>query len=287
MSADGFLQAPPPGAAPDWTIDQGFDAYTDEEHRIWVSLYDRQAEVLQGRAAEPFLRGLEALDLRGDGIPDFRRLNEQLRALTGWTVVAVPGLVPDAVFFEHLAARRFPAGRFIRRPDQLEYLQEPDVFHDVFGHVPMLTDPAYAENLAAYGAGGLRIMDSGLLHHLARLYWYTVEFGLLDGPDGLRIYGAGILSSESESVFALEDPSPNRLGLDIERVMRTPYVIDDFQQTYFVIPSMQGLIDATLQDFGPIYARLRNAPDLEITAVLPEDRAFTRGTQAHARRAAR
>ena len=283
MSADGFIEAPPFGAAADWTVDQGFDAYTAEEHRSWLTLYDRQLEVLQGRAAEPFLRGLEALDLRGEGIPDFRRLNEQLTALTGWTVVPVPGLVPDAVFFEHLANRRFPAGRFIRRPDQLDYLQEPDVFHDVFGHVPMLTDPAYAENLAAYGAGGLRIMGSGLLHHLARLYWYTVEFGLVDGPEGLRIYGAGILSSESESIFALEDPSPNRLALDVERVMRTPYVIDDFQQTYFVIPSMQGLTDATLQDFDPIYARLRGAPDLEIADVLPGDRVFTRGTQAHAR----
>ena len=288
MSADGFLDAPPPGAAPDWTIDQGFDAYTAEEHRTWLTLYYRQTEILQGRAAEPFLRGLEALELRGQGIPDFRRVNEQLKALTGWTVVAVPGLVPDAVFFEHLANRRFPAGRFIRRPDQLEYLQEPDVFHDVYGHVPMLTNPAYAENMAAYGAGGLRIMGSGLLPQLARLYWYTVEFGLLDSPEGLRIYGAGILSSESESIYALEDPSPNRLGLDIERVMRTPYVIDDFQQVYFVIPSMQGLIDATLQDFDPIYERLRGAPDLEIAAVLPTDRVFTRGTQAYARgRAAR
>ena len=282
MGADGFSETPPPGAAADWTIDQGFDAYTDEEHRTWVTLYERQAEILPGRAAEPFLRGLEALDLRGDGIPDFRKLNEQLRARTGWTVVAVPGLVPDAVFFEHLANRRFPAGRFIRRPDQLDYLQEPDVFHDVFGHVPMLTDPAYAENLAAYGAGGLRIMGSGQLHRLARLYWYTVEFGLIESPQGLRIYGAGILSSESESVFALDDPSPNRLGLDIERVMRTPYRIDDLQQVYFVIPSMQGLIDATLQDFDPIYERLRGAPDLDIAAVLPTDRVFTRGTQAYA-----
>ncbi|HEX8570392.1 MAG TPA: phenylalanine 4-monooxygenase [Caulobacteraceae bacterium] len=283
MSADGFNPAPPPGAGADWTIDQGFDAYTPDEHRTWLALFDRQREVLEHRAAEPFLRGLEALDLGGDGVPDFRRLNEQLKRLTGWTVVAVPGLVPDAVFFEHLANRRFPAGRFLRSPEQLDYLREPDVFHDVFGHVPMLTDPAYAENMAAYGAGGLRIMGSGLLPKLARLYWYTVEFGLVEAAEGLRIYGAGILSSESESVFALEDPSPNRLGLDIERVMRTPYRIDDFQQVYFVIPSMQGLIEATLQDFDPIYARLPHSPDVEIAAVLPEDRVFTRGTQAYAR----
>jgi phenylalanine-4-hydroxylase len=288
MSADGFLNAPPPGAAADWTIDQGVEGYSPEEHRTWLTLYDRQTEILQGRAAEPFLQGVEALELRGEGIPDFRRINEQLKAMTGWTIVAVPGLVPDAVFFEHLANRRFPAGRFIRRPDQLEYLQEPDVFHDVYAHVPMLTDPAYAENMAAYGAGGLRIMGSGLLPQLARLYWYTVEFGLVESSEGLRIWGAGILSSEAESIHALEDPSPNRLGLDVERVMRTPYIIDDFQQVYFVIPSMQGLIDATLQDFDPIYARLRGATDLEIAAILPTDRVFTRGTQAYARgRAAR
>ena len=273
---------PPPGVAADWTVDQGWAAYTPEEHRTWLMLYDRQSEILQNRAAPAFLEGLRRLDLRGDGIPDFRRLNERLEPLTGWRVIAVPGLVPDQVFFDHLAQRRFPAGAFIRRPDQLDYLEEPDVFHDVFGHVPMLTDPAYAENLQAYGAGALRILGSDLLPRLARLYWYTVEFGLLDTPAGLRIYGAGILSSAAESVFALEDPSPNRLGLDLERIMRTPYRIDDVQQVYFVIPSTGELIEQTLQDFDPLYARLRTLPDLPIDAVLSTDRVFTRGTQARA-----
>ena len=274
--------SPPPGVAADWTVDQGWAAYTPEEHRTWLMLYDRQSEILQNRAAPAFLEGLRRLDLRGDGIPDFRRLNERLEPLTGWRVIAVPGLVPDQVFFDHLAQRRFPAGAFIRRPDQLDYLEEPDVFHDVFGHVPMLTDPAYAENLQAYGAGALRILGSDLLPRLARLYWYTVEFGLLDTPAGLRIYGAGILSSAAESVFALEDPSPNRLGLDLERIMRTPYRIDDVQQVYFVIPSTGELIEQTLQDFDPLYARLRTLPDLPIDAVLSTDRVFTRGTQARA-----
>jgi phenylalanine-4-hydroxylase len=282
MSADGFA-GPPPGARPDWTIDQGWDSYTPAEHQVWITLYERQAKLLPGRAADPFLKGLEALDLHRAGIPDFARINEELRRLTGWTVVAVPGLVPDDVFFDHLANRRFPAGQFIRKPEQLDYLQEPDIFHDVFGHVPMLTDPVFADYMQAYGEGGRRAMGLGRLHNLARLYWYTVEFGLLQTPAGLRIYGAGIVSSLAESLFALEDPSPNRLGFQLERVMRTPYRIDDFQQVYFVIPSLQALLDATLQDFAPIYARLEQASDIPIEAVLPQDEVFTAGTQAYAR----
>jgi phenylalanine-4-hydroxylase len=186
------------------------------------------------------------------------------------------------VFFDHLANRRFPAGQFIRKPDQLDYLQEPDIFHDVFGHVPMLTDPVFADYMQAYGRGGQRAMELGQLHNLARLYWYTVEFGLLATPQGQRIYGAGIVSSLAESIFALDDPSPNRLGFDLERVMRTPYRIDDFQQVYFVIPSLQALLDATLQDFAPIYRRLAKAQDVAIEAVLPADKVFTAGTQAYA-----
>ena len=283
MSADA-PSGPPPGARADWTIDQAWDRYTETEHQVWITLYERQAQLLPGRACEPFLKGLDALDLHRTGIPDFARINEELRRLTGWTVVAVPGLVPDDVFFEHLANRRFPAGQFIRRPDQLDYLQEPDVFHDVFGHVPMLTDPVFADYMAAYGQGGLRALHLGRLRNLARLYWYTVEFGLLETPQGLRIYGAGIVSSHAESRFALDDPSPNRLGFDLERVMRTPYRIDDFQQTYFVIPSLQSLLDVTVNtDFAPLYARLAKAADIPLAAIEPGDRVFTRGTQGYAR----
>ena len=284
MSADGVTLAPPAGARPDWTIDQGWEAYSQAEHDVWITLYERQTALLPGRACDPFLRGLDALDLHRSGIPDFKRINEELMRLTGWTVVAVPGLVPDEVFFDHLANRRFPAGQFIRKPEQLDYLQEPDVFHDVFGHVPMLTDPTFADYMAAYGQGGLRAMSMGRLHNLARLYWYTVEFGLLETPQGLRIYGAGIVSSHAESIFALDDPSPNRLGFDLERTMRTPYRIDDFQQAYFVIPSLQALLDATLADFGALYVYLAGAKDIPIDAVLPSDKVFTRGTQAYARR---
>ncbi|PTT79277.1 phenylalanine 4-monooxygenase, partial [Pseudomonas sp. HMWF010] len=193
-----------------------------------------------------------------------------------------PGLVPDDVFFDHLANRRFPAGRFIRKPEELDYLQEPDIFHDVFGHVPMLTDPVFADYMQAYGEGGRRALDLGVLANLARLYWYTVEFGLMQTPQGLRIYGAGIVSSRSESIFALEDTSPNRIGFDLERVMRTPYRIDDFQQAYFVIDSIQTLQEVTLQDFAPIYERLAGAADIGIAEMLPGDSVLTRGSQAYA-----
>ncbi|MEO7025960.1 MAG: phenylalanine 4-monooxygenase [Caulobacteraceae bacterium] len=274
--------SPSPDARPDWTIDQGWGAYSDDEHQVWTTLYERQHALLPGRACDAFLKGLDALDLHRGGIPDFDRINPELRRLTGWSVVAVPGLVPDEVFFDHLANRRFPAGQFIRKADQLDYLQEPDIFHDVFGHVPMLTDPTFADYMRAYGEGGGRALGLSQLHNLARLYWYTVEFGLLETPAGLRIYGAGIVSSRGESVFALDSPSPNRLGFDLERVMRTPYRIDDYQQTYFVIPSLKALLDATLRDFGPIYASLKGAADIPIAKVGADDRVFTRGDQSYA-----
>lgn len=278
---------PPPGPAPDWTIPQGWASYTKEDHQVWVTLYERQAAVLPGRACDAFLKGLDALDLHGGGIPNFEIMSDKLEALTGWRVVAVPGLVPDDVFFEHLANKRFPAGNFIRRPDELDYLEEPDVFHDVFGHVPMLTDPTFAAFMQAYGEGGRRAMTLGQLHNLARLYWYTVEFGLMQTPEGLRIYGAGIVSSKAETIFAVEDPSPNRIGFDLERVMRTLYRIDDFQQVYFVIPSIEALQEAAFEDFGPLYKRLASLPDIGIEQIEPSDTVFTRGTQSYARRGGR
>jgi phenylalanine-4-hydroxylase len=283
MSADGFSNGPPPGAAADWTIDQGWENYAQAEHDVWITLYERQTALLPGRACDEFLRGLDALDLHRSGIPDFKRINEELQRLTGWSVVAVPGLVPDDVFFDHLANRRFPAGQFIRKPQELDYLQEPDIFHDVFGHVPMLTDPVFADYMQAYGQGGQRALGLGRLANLARLYWYTVEFGLMETKAGLRIYGAGIVSSRTESIFALDDPSPNRIGFDLERVMRTPYRIDDFQQVYFVIPSIQTLQEVTLRDFGPLYDRLAGASDLGIAEITSADRVITVGTQAYAK----
>ena len=281
------FEAPPEGAAADWTIPQNWAAYTDVEHETWNTLYARQMKILPGRACEAYMRGLDALDLNMGGIPDFEVMNPKLQALTGWTVVCVPGLVPDDVFFDHLANRRFVSGQFIRKPDQLDYLQEPDIFHDVFGHVPMLTDPDFAAYMEAYGKGGQRAQSLGMLKNLARLYWYTVEFGLMKEADGLRIYGAGIVSSATESVFSLEDASPNRLGFDLERVMKTLYRIDDFQQVYFVIDSIEELKAVTLKDFGPLYERLKGAEDLPIETILPSDQVFTRGTQAYAHKGGR
>lgn len=274
----------PPGAAPDWTVPQEWESYTPAEHAMWDRLFARQSAMLPGRAAQAFLDGIGVLRMDKPGIPDFRALSERLMALTGWQVVAVPGLVPDDVFFEHLANRRFVAGRFIRTPDQIDYLQEPDVFHDVFGHVPLLAHPVFADYMQAYGAGGLRSIGFGALHKLARLYWYTVEFGLIREAGGLRIFGAGIVSSHGESVFALDDPSPNRIGFDLLRLMRTNYRIDDYQQSYFVIDSFDQLLrDTRDTDFGPVYARLEGLSDLATDTVLPEDLVITRGTQDYAK----
>ncbi|ATY34726.1 phenylalanine 4-monooxygenase [Sphingomonas psychrotolerans] len=278
------LDRPPEGAAADWTIPQNWQAYTAEEHATWDILFERQAKLLPGRAAQAYLKGLDALRLSESGIPDFEELSERLMKLTGWQVVAVPGLVPDTVFFDHMANRRFVAGNFIRRPDQLDYLQEPDVFHDVFGHVPMLADPVFADYLEAYGRGGVRAMELGALKQLGRLYWYTVEFGLVREAEGLRIYGAGIVSSSAESRFALEDPSPNRIGFDLRRVMRTEYRIDDFQQNYFVIPSFEELLRVTIEtDFAPLYEEILPLPDIPVAEILPTDEVITYGTQEYAR----
>ena len=273
----------PPEAAEDWTIPQQWERFSADEHAVWDTLFARQSAMLPGRASEAFLRGLDVLRLDRPGIPDFAALNERLMAATGWQVVAVPGLVPDDVFFDHLANRRFVSGNFIRRTDQLDYLQEPDVFHDVFGHVPMLADPVFADYMQAYGKGGLRSLGFGALHKLARLYWYTVEFGLVRENGGLRIYGAGIVSSYGESIFALDDPSPNRIGFDLERIMRTEYRIDDYQQNYFVIDSYEDLLRTTVDtDFAPLYARLETLPDIAIAEIVDGDDVITRGTQAYA-----
>ena len=270
-----------PPERPDWTIDQGWERYTATEHGVWKTLFERQSRLLPGRACDEFVHGMEELPIGPEQIPDFRRLSDILMQRTGWQVVAVPGLVPDDVFFEHLANRRFPAGHFIRKPDQLDYLEEPDVFHDVFGHVPLLMHPAIADYIQAYGVGGLRAKQLGMLDQLSRVYWYTVEFGLLQQKEGLRIYGAGIASSAAESVFALDDPSPHRLRFDLERVMRTRYRIDDFQETYFVIADLDELLELAHIDFAPIYARVAAAAEIEPGTLLAGDSALSRGSGAY------
>jgi len=283
MANDTHVLSTPPEGAPDWTIPQNWADYTAEDHATWDTLFARQSKLLPGRASNAWLRGLDVLKLSKPGIPDFEELSERLTKLTGWSVVAVPGLVPDDVFFDHMANRRFVAGNFIRRPDQLDYLQEPDVFHDVFGHVPMLADPVFADYLAAYGRGGQRALGLDALKYLGRLYWYTVEFGLIAEPEGLRIYGSGIVSSYAETRFALDDPSPNRIALDLARVMRTEYRIDDFQQNYFVIPSFEELLRLTVEtDFAPLYEELKALPDIPVARIEPDDVVITEGTQEYA-----
>lgn len=256
----------------DWVIDQGFGDYSIADHAIWRDLFMRQSHLLPGRACTEFMEGLQGLGVVADRIPDFEKLSAILTRATGWRIVAVPGLVPDDVFFRHLSERRFPATNWIRRRDQMDYLQEPDVFHDVFGHVPILMNPIFADYLQAYGRGGLKALRLGALPLLARLYWYTVEFGLIKTTEGLRIYGSGIVSSFSESRYCLENSTPLRLGFDLLRIMRTRYRIDDFQETYFVIDNFDQLFDATAPDFAPLYEQVASLPEINPGAAISNDR---------------
>jgi len=265
----------------DYTIDQRWDTYTPEEHDRWDRLFKNQLEVLPGRACREFLDAVEQLELSRAGIPDMEELSDRLEKITGWRVVPVTDLVPDDIFFDHLANRRFPAGAFIRPEEEFDYLEEPDIFHDIFGHVPLLANPVFADFMEAYGKGGNRALELGQLKNLARLYWYTVEFGLIRTDEGLRIYGAGILSSPHESVFSLEDESPNRVGFDLQRIMQTKHIIDDFQQTYFVIDSFEQLLETCYKDFGDIYASVKGRPDYEAHELVDGDHILTRGTREY------
>jgi phenylalanine-4-hydroxylase len=283
MSSDPFIRSglKPHQIPADFIVDQNFNAYSPADHETWSRLHQRQAELLRGRVCDAFFAGLSALGIAADGIPDFGAINRVLKPATGWEVVAVPGLVPDRVFFTHLAQRRFPAGFWIRRPEEFDYIEEPDIFHDVFGHVPLLMNPAYADFVAAYGEAGLRLSEPEDLARLARLYWYSVEFGLIETAVGLRIFGAGIASSPGETLFALESASPHRIGFEAVRVMRTRYRIDDYQQSYFVLPSfeaMPALDEASLQ---AAMARARAGADIDPSVVLPRDRVLQRGDGSH------
>jgi phenylalanine-4-hydroxylase len=255
---------------PDYTVDQDYGAYTEAQQDRWRRLYRRQIELVPGRACDEYATALHGLDYAA-GIPRFEAVSRKLEAATGWRLVAVPGLVPDLVFFEHLAARRFPVTWWIREESEFDYIVEPDVFHDFFGHVPMLFTPFFADYMQAYGRGGLKAEGLGALRWLSRLYWYTVEFGLVRGSRGLRNYGAGILSSPSEIDYAVRSPAPRRLAFDLVRIMRTLYRIDAFQETYFVIDSFQQLLEATAPDFAPLYSRLAGLEDLAADAALPQD----------------
>ncbi len=261
------------GMLADYTVEQDYASYDEAAQGRWRRLYARQMKLVPGRACPEFLRVIETLDYE-QGVPRFAEVNQRLSAATGWQVVAVPGLLPENVFFGHLAARRFPVTVWLREESEFDYIVEPDIFHDFFGHVPLLFDPVFADYMQAYGRGGLKAEGLHALEYLARLYWYTVEFGLIDTPQGLRIYGAGILSSPSEIDHALASPEPRRIAFDLRRVMRTRYKIDSFQQSYFVIDDFGQLFRETAPDFTPIYQQVAAQSTLAAGEVLPGERLF-------------
>lgn len=262
---------------PDFTLDQPLDRYSEAEHDRWRRLYARQMALMPRYAVKEFLDSIEQLDV-ARGIPDFARVNRVLGRLSGFQIAAVPGLIPDEKFFDHLANRRFPVTWWIRDERELDYLEEPDVFHDFFGHVPLLAHPVFADYMVEYGKAGPRAIAMQAMPLLARLYWYTIEFGLIHTAAGLRVYGAGILSSSGETVYAIDSDVPNRIAFDLERVLCTEYRIDAFQESYFVIDRFEQLFAETHKPFAPLYEKLRNRPPIAPNAVLPTDRVLHRGT---------
>ena len=256
---------------PDYTVLQDYERYTAAEQDLWKRLYARQSALVPSYACDEFIEILAALNF-GAGIPHFDAINARLFPATQWTLVAVPGLIPDDVFFTHLANRRFPVSVWLRKPEEFEYIVEPDIFHDFFGHVPLLFNKFFADYLEAYGKGGVKAKGLDALDYLARLYWYTVEFGLIRTPKGLRSYGAGILSSAGELPYCIQSPKPHRIKFDLLRVMQSKYKIDTFQETYFVIDSFQELFDATAPDFTPHYVQLKQRADIAANALVPEDK---------------
>lgn len=276
----GASERPPRGdysrALDDYTCAQNWAAYTEADHDTYRRLYERQSALLPGLACDAFIEALPSLGVK-DRIPRFDEINARLKPATGWEIVAVPGLIPERPFFDLLANRRFPVTDWIRKPDEFEYIVEPDVFHDLFGHVPLLFNPVFADYVQRYGAGGLKAHDLGAGELLSRLYWYTIEFGLIQQPDGLRAYGAGILSSSGELRHSVTSAEPLRIALDLVRCMRTRYKIDAYQATYFVIESFQQLFDFTAPDFTPLYEAVRADTEIAAGASIASDSRITLG----------
>ena len=255
----------------DYVVEQDWPAYTPEQHALWSTLLNRQLELVKRYGAPQFLAGLSALNMQ-EGIPRFEEASRILRRATQWEIVAVPGLIPEEHFFAHLAQRRFPVTVWLRLPEEIDYLVEPDVFHDFFGHVPLLSDPVFADFVQAYGVAGRKAAAEGGVDMLARLYWYSVEFGLIDTGGELRTYGAGILSSAGETAYCIDNPQPHRIRFNLERVMRTGYMIDAYQKTYFVVDSFEQLFrDSYDRDFAPIYREFRDTAAIPPDTVLPGD----------------
>ncbi len=273
----GQSDRPPRGdysrASSDYTCAQDYAAYTEADHDTYRRLYARQKALLPGLASQAFIDALPSLGAE-DRIPRFEDINARLKRATGWEIVAVPGLIPEVPFFSLLANRQFPVTDWIRKPEEFDYVVEPDIFHDLFGHVPLLFNPVIADFIQAYGQGGLRASELGACELLSRVYWYTIEFGLIREAGGVRAYGAGILSSSGELAYSVTSPEPHRLPLQLERAMRTRYKIDTYQQTYFVIDSMQQLLDFAATDFAPLYEKLREQPTIAADVLLPGEAAL-------------
>lgn len=262
----------------DYTCEQRPENYTEQDHAMWRELFNRQSKLLVGRACDEYLKSLPALGVTAEGIPDFRRMSDILEKTTGWRIVTVPGLIPGSAFHAHLAKRQFPVTYWIRSREQIDYLAEPDIFHDLFGHVPMLMNPVFADYIQLFGKGGVKAAEHKSIRYLDRLYWYTVEFGLIRTPDGLRIYGSGIVSSKTESIYCLEDKRPHRIGFNLKRAMRTHYRYDKLQETYFVIDNFEQLFEATRPDFIPVYDEVRALGDIQPYQILPGDTVISKGS---------
>lgn len=272
----------PPGMREDYTFDFDPKAYTDADHAMWNTLCKRQKPLLKNRACREYLESIEKLGIvtGSEKIPDWRRISDLLQKLSNFRLVTVPGYLPPMLFMEHLSKRQFPVTWWIREPAKMDYLQEPDIFHDLFGHVPMLALPVFADYMQEWGKGAMKANKLDADKQIERLYWFTVEFGLIQAPEGLRIYGSGIVSSYKESQYCLESPVPNRIKFDLERIMRSDYRIDDVQKTYFVIDSFKQLFDETLPDFAPIYEKVKKMPLIADGALDAGDKIITKGTIA-------
>ena len=234
--------ASPAGRWQDYVVPQGWESFSDEDHAVWDLLFARQVELLGSRVVSPFLDGIELLQLAHPGIPELGELNARIGPRTGWRTVAVPGLVPDAIFFAMLRERVFPVGNFIRKREQLDYLEEPDCFHDLFGHIPMLSDPAFAGMVEHVGHLGGAAIAAGRGERVARIYWHSVEFGLAREGGDLKILGAGLASSFGEAHFSLESEGVERLPFSVERAVGTPYRHDAFQPRYLVSGSVEAMV---------------------------------------------
>lgn len=238
--------------------ENGYVYYTEEENKTWQFLINRQIGVVENRACDEYLSGLETLNFSKDRVPQCKEISEALMHATGWSIEPVPTLIPDDEFFGLLANRKFPAATFIRRWDEIDYLKEPDIFHEYFGHCPLLTNPECADFMQHYGK--LALSANALdRRYLARLYWFTVEFGLIQTLSGLRIYGGGILSSKGETVYCLEDSKPLRKPFDLLEALRTPYRIDIMQPIYFVIPDFSVLYQLIEMD---VFSKIHEAQAL-------------------------